>query len=231
MQRKLAGYILLSFLSFTVFTTFFITVVSAQVPATQILAPVLPSASPTIPTPTLQQIQQPTFTPTPTVPPVKFTLQSITLPSPTQAQPKESAQIEQKTQQPAAVIEANPTLIPTAVPTIEPTTAPLPTATPLPRRTVTAPADLEPFFAKYAGEFNVDEEDLKGIAKCEAGFNAQSDTGLYAGMFQFDSATWASTRTVMGLDPNPDLRKNAEESIRTAAYKVSHGGRHAWPNC
>jgi hypothetical protein len=35
----------------------------------------------------------------------------------------------------------------------------------------------------------------------------------------------------MGLDTNPDLRKNAEEAIRTAAYKILNGGRGAWPNC
>jgi hypothetical protein len=231
MQRKLASYILLSFLSFTVFTTLFITVVNAQATTTQILAPVLPNTSPVVPTPTYQQMQQPT--PTPTLPPVKFKLQSITVPtltpSPTQ---KPQSAVEQKTQQPAAIIlEATPTTAPTAIPTAVPTTAPIPTATPLPRPVVAAPGDLDGFFTKYADEYAVDKEDLKRIAKCEAGFNSQADTGLYAGMFQFAAQTWISNRAAMGLDTNPDLRKNAEESIRTAAFMIHRGGRHAWPNC
>jgi hypothetical protein len=35
----------------------------------------------------------------------------------------------------------------------------------------------------------------------------------------------------MGLDSNPDLRFNADESIKTAAFKIAHGGIGAWPNC
>ncbi|MGH9857490.1 MAG: transglycosylase family protein, partial [Acidobacteriota bacterium] len=106
----------------------------------------------------------------------------------------------------------------------------LPTATPIPQPAVNA-GDLESLFDKYSSEFNIDKEDLKRIAQCESGFNSASDTGVYAGMFQFHANTWTSTRNAMGLDANPELRKNAEEAIRTAAYKVSHGGRGAWPNC
>jgi hypothetical protein len=35
----------------------------------------------------------------------------------------------------------------------------------------------------------------------------------------------------MELDPNPDLRYNAEESIKTAAYLISIGKTYLWPNC
>jgi len=50
-------------------------------------------------------------------------------------------------------------------------------------------------------------------------------------MYQFDPTTWSNTRTSMGVnfDPNPDLRRNAEESIRTAAYKIHVDGPSAWP--
>lgn len=54
---------------------------------------------------------------------------------------------------------------------------------------------------------------------------------MYVGMYQFAAQTWQSTRTAMGLDPNPELRMNAEESIKTAAYKIANGGIQAWPNC
>jgi hypothetical protein len=35
----------------------------------------------------------------------------------------------------------------------------------------------------------------------------------------------------MGLDANSDLRFNAEEAIKTAAFHISQGGQGAWPNC
>jgi len=50
-------------------------------------------------------------------------------------------------------------------------------------------------------------------------------------MFQFSASTWASVRGLMGLDPNPDLRENAEEAIHTTAFMLSRGEESAWPNC
>lgn len=135
----------------------------------------------------------------------------------------------------------SPTIIP--LPTATSTPVPMPTATSVPLPTPTAfpspvqkniqsaPGDLESLFQKYSDEYIVDRELLKSIAACESGFNAGADTGLYAGMFQFAEQTWVSVRSQMGLDGNPELRKNAEESIRTAAYMVSRGRQSAWANC
>lgn len=96
---------------------------------------------------------------------------------------------------------------------------------------VSAPIDLDSMFKKYAEEYGVDSNLLKRIAKCESGFNPKSDSGYYGGMFQYATSTWTSTRSAMGLDPNPELRFNAEESIRTSAFKISRGGASAWPVC
>lgn len=123
-----------------------------------------------------------------------------------------------------------PTLVPTA--TATPTPTPLPTSTPTPTRIpIASPSELDAFFSKYSEEYHVDKELMKRIAKCESGFNSQSDTGTYAGMFQFAAQTWISARSRMGLDSNPDLRKNAEESIRTAAFMIGSGQQNAWANC
>jgi hypothetical protein len=35
----------------------------------------------------------------------------------------------------------------------------------------------------------------------------------------------------MGLNPDPELRFNAEEAIKTTAYKISRDGTGAWPVC
>lgn len=224
MQRKFAGYILLSFLSFGIFTTVFHTVVNAQTPEQLIVALTPPVSTPTpfaiqTPTPIEKQTQPPSPQPT-----VLYTLRSIEDPMPTVAPGPITA--EPARQQPAATA----TPIPTAIPTAVPTEIPSPTATPIPQPVLSA-GEMEPLFEKYASEYHIDKEDLKRIAKCESGFNSNADTGLYAGMFQFHAQTWIANRTAMGLDSNPDLRKNAEESIRTAAYKISNGGRNAWPNC
>lgn len=126
---------------------------------------------------------------------------------------------------PTITATATPTIIPISTPTPEPTSTPttLPTLAPVP--------DLESLFQKYSDEYVVAKDLLKRIASCESGFNSQADTGLYVGMFQFASQTWINARNSMGLDPNPDLRKNPEESIRTAASMIQRGQQNAWKNC
>lgn len=98
---------------------------------------------------------------------------------------------------------------------------------------VPAPEELEQLFTKYAAEHGISSDTLKVIANCESHYNpnALSKNGLYGGMFQFSASTWKSTRKAMGLDENPDLRFNAEEAIRTTAYKISKNGVGAWPHC
>lgn len=102
---------------------------------------------------------------------------------------------------------------------------------------IAAPVNLDSWFRKYADEFGVDESLLKKIAKCESGFNPTAGSGQvpsagsYGGMFQYAASTWSSTRQQMDLDPNPDLRFNAEESIKTSAFKISRGGQSSWPVC
>lgn len=98
---------------------------------------------------------------------------------------------------------------------------------------VPAPEELEQLFTKYSAEYGISSDALKIIANCESHYNpnALSKNGLYGGMFQFSASTWKSTRKAMGLDENPDLRFNAEEAIRTTAYKISKNGVGAWPHC
>lgn len=128
---------------------------------------------------------------------------------------------------------ATPTIIPTSTPIPQPTDTPIPdpTATTTPTPTLASAPDLEALFQKYSTEYTVAKDLLKRIAACESGFNSQADTGLYVGMFQFASQTWINARNSIGLDPNPDLRKNPEESIRTAASMIQRGQQNAWKNC
>jgi hypothetical protein len=70
-----------------------------------------------------------------------------------------------------------------------------------------------------------------GIAKCESGFRENAVNGPYAGIYQFVSGTWISNRRAMGLDENLELRYNAEESVKTAAFKMNRDGFGAWPVC
>jgi len=117
------------------------------------------------------------------------------------------------------------------------TETPVPSATPRPSATVTptpnriSAGDLEAFFSKYAEKESVDRDLLKKIAVCESGFNPAARNGIYGGLFQFSEKSWQSLRRIMNLDTNPALRFNAEEAIKTAAYKLALNGRAAWPNC
>jgi hypothetical protein len=136
--------------------------------------------------------------------------------------------------QPTATPSPTPTLTPT--PTYTPTPTPTPTNTPTPTITptpgpVSIPSQLEPLFQRFASEYNVDKQLLVRIALCESGFNTLAINGDYLGLFQFGTTRWIEYRTQMGHDTNPDLRKIAEESIKTAAFAISRGKLFLWPNC
>jgi hypothetical protein len=91
--------------------------------------------------------------------------------------------------------------------------------------------DIRSSIEKYAHEYSVDVDVLEQISRCESGFNPNATNGPYGGLFQFHPGTWVSTRRRMGLDENTDLRFHAEESIKTAAYKISRDGTSAWAQC
>lgn len=124
-----------------------------------------------------------------------------------------------------ATPKPTPTFTATPIPTITPT--PVPTATP----DVWSPPDMEPIFARYAGQYGVDKNILERLANCESHFNPNAKNGDYLGMFQFSTNTWKTNRTQIGADTNPELRTHIEESIRTAAYLVSQRGTSPWPAC
>jgi soluble lytic murein transglycosylase-like protein len=238
MRRKLSGYFLLSFFSFCFFTFVFLAIANVQAKADQpdLQTPVANQQQVMLPpTPTIyneQLLQQPSSTqqnipsPTPTVY-IAPDSQISTPVTSTPLQQNNTANI-QITQ----TVPVTPTATPAPTETPTPTTIPVPTATPLLTQ-VPQPSssDLDALFNQYGTTYNVSPAELEKIAQCESGFNTNSDTGTYAGMFQFSEATWESTRTTMGLDPNPDLRKNPEEAIKTAAFMLSRGEENAWPNC
>ena len=90
---------------------------------------------------------------------------------------------------------------------------------------------LNYWFLKYGNEYGLSVEKLKKIAGCESGLRLDAVNYIYAGLFQFAPATWRSNRKAMGLDDNINLRFDAEESIRTAAFKIARDGTGAWPVC
>lgn len=106
-----------------------------------------------------------------------------------------------------------------------------PTPVPTPTPDVWSPPHLEGWFAQYAGQYGVDKNVLERLANCESHFNPSASNGDYLGMFQFSTRTWQDYRMKMGLDANPDLRTNPEESIKTAAYVIQQRGTAPWPAC
>ncbi len=126
-----------------------------------------------------------------------------------------------------------PTESPTPAPPTPAPSTPSPTASPEPTPTpdVWSPPAIEPIFANYAGMYSVDKNILERLANCESHFNENAQNGDYLGMFQFSTSTWMSYRMRMGLDANPDLRTNIEESIKTAAYVIQQQGVSPWPSC
>lgn len=93
------------------------------------------------------------------------------------------------------------------------------------------PEDVSNLIDRYADEFHANPSIMKSIARCESGFRPEAVNGNFGGMFQFLPSTWSSNRKAMGLDPNPELRFNAEEAVKTAAFKMGRDGYGAWPAC
>lgn len=127
-----------------------------------------------------------------------------------------------------------PTPVPTFTPTPSPTPSPTPippTSTPVPTPIRASQSDLDRWFEQYSREYHIDRMQLFSLAACESMLRTNAVNGPYAGLYQFASSSWSSTRITMGRDPDPSLRFNPEESIRTAAYKISVSGYGSWPAC
>lgn len=124
-----------------------------------------------------------------------------------------------------------------------PTNTPMPKPTSSPTITVQAqtasyaqysknvPDDIKILVERYATEHGVNKDMMTHIALCESNFRSNAVNGPYAGVYQFVSSTWVSNRRAMGLDTDPALRFNAEESVKTAAFKMGRDGFGAWPVC
>jgi len=108
-----------------------------------------------------------------------------------------------------------------------------PTSTPLlpVSSTVVSKADINLLIERYAVEFHVESGILRHLAECESGFNPLAVNKSRVGLYQFSPSIWRSNRNEMGTDSNLDLRYDASESIRTAAYILSKGKRWVWPVC
>lgn len=120
---------------------------------------------------------------------------------------------------------------PTSEPTIAPTATPVYESQPVYIAAASAIIPFDELFTKYAALYNVDKNLLVHIARCESGFRSEAINGPYLGMFQYQDTTWSSTRTAMGENPDPALRANPEEAIKTSAWKIANGGIGAWPVC
>ena len=237
MREKVAGYALLSFFSFVFFTFVFHTVANAEtavIPVSglvdaQTSDALIPSPTPTIffysPSINPTEISQsPTISGSTSVTTTSqargSTTTAIPSASPALLIPNDNIPSPTETPKPTAAPIVTPTVIPTATPTPQPVLA-----------STVGSTDLEVLFTTYSDTYHVNKSLLEKIASCESSDNPNATNGDYTGMFQFATSSWISVRSTMGLDTNPDLRRNAEESIRTAAYMISQGRASAWPTC
>lgn len=137
-------------------------------------------------------------------------------------------------------IKITPAASPTIIQTLEYiviSETPIPTVTPKPTLTPTMTprplmiTDLDQMMERHARNNSISFELLKKIARCESGFNSNARNGDYAGLYQFSTGAWQTARKLMNENPDPNLRFNAEEAVKTAAFKIASGGIGIWPNC
>lgn len=138
---------------------------------------------------------------------------------------------------PSPTPSLTPTPTPTLTPTLTPTPTPSPTLiptrrpSPTPTPIIVTSEQLDNWFTNYSNQYSVDRQKLWSIAVCESKLKPNAKNGDYAGLYQFSTNTWKSTRKNMNTDTDPDIRFNPEEAIKTAAFKISTGGIGAWQNC
>ena len=106
-----------------------------------------------------------------------------------------------------------------------------PSLTPTPTLPPVTSSQLDQWFTKYSNLYSIDRQKLWKVAVCESNLRPGATNGDYGGLYQFSTNAWKSTRRAMNLDPNPELRFNPEEAIKTAAFKISIVGFSPWPNC
>jgi soluble lytic murein transglycosylase-like protein len=123
-----------------------------------------------------------------------------------------------------------PTPVPTPEVTLVPTSSPKPTPSQSPK-TVYSSEQINIFIDRFSGMYGVNPHLVRKIAICESGFNTYAVNGGYAGLFQFGTGSWSSTRRLLGKSGAPELRFNPEEAIQTAAFALSLGKAGLWPNC
>jgi hypothetical protein len=178
------------------------------------------AAATEVPAQTTSSAPQPTInvTPVQTIAPQKTqeaTIRPTVSPVPTQSPHPPTTPITKTTPS----ITPSPTSTPTSTPTLSPTTKPV------------SKSEIENLIIKYSDEYKINKDQLRKIAVCESGLNPKAENLIYEGLFQFAPASWKSYRKQMNADTSPELRTNAEEAIKTAAYMLSQGKENAWPNC
>lgn len=131
---------------------------------------------------------------------------------------KKTYEVQKEPEKDGPTVFLTPTVIPSPVPTATPTEIPV-------------PLDLKDIFERYTIQFEVDKYLLIKIAHCESRLNPSAVNGPYKGLFQFEKRRWVSHREAMGLNPDPELRLDSEEAVKTAAFVVSLGKTYIWPNC
>lgn len=82
----------------------------------------------------------------------------------------------------------------------------------------------------YAKKYDVSAKDMLCTLKHESGYRkyAQNGQSTATGIAQILIGTWKGWRKEMHEDQNPNLRFDADESIKTMAWAFSKGKQNAW---
>ena len=139
--------------------------------------------------------------------------------------------IHSPTPSPTTEPSPTPSETPIPTPTASPTKKPLPTRTPTPTPVPITSEQLDGWFTQYSNLYSIERAKLQRMAVCESNLKPHARNGDYGGLYQFSTSTWKATRRVMNVNPDPGLRFNPEEAIKTAAFKISTMGLSPWPNC
>ena len=120
------------------------------------------------------------------------------------------------TTSPIASVTASITLSPTASITATPIVEEVP-------ENNYSSEDIQGFLKEYSDKYGLDIDNLRHVVVCESGFDPLATNSVYAGLFQFDERTWITYREMTNEDPDPKLRFDAKEAVKTGSYLISIG--------
>ena len=94
--------------------------------------------------------------------------------------------------------------------------------------------EVDRAISESAGEFRVDDTELRSIVRCESKFDPHATSGSYKGLFQQVDDYWPKRVDDFNEHHDPDVGNDIYsqfDNSRVSARMLAAGEDEDWPNC